>query len=101
MYWRPSPTQRPIFQSARYPRYISIQEAREVYEVCKTIRKIDDRMATYEMFGMDGKHVEQYLNVVENLNDMLRRTEEFERFRKAKHIQIGPFHIFIHFDWWS
>lgn len=96
---RPTPNPRSVFQSKQFPRYVSVQEAREVHDICKRIMNHENRMATYEMFGMDGKHVEQYIDVVENLDTSWEKTEQFEKFLKSKYIRIGPFHFFIHIDW--
>jgi hypothetical protein len=97
MFSKPTPPQRAIFQSSRFSRYISIQDARDVYDTVKKIKKREDRMATYELFGMDGENVEKYLDTVENLTEMWERSEQLEKFLKSKYIRIGPFHIFIHF----
>ena len=88
---------KPIFQSRRFPRYVSIQEARDAYETCRRIHDREDRMSTYEVFGVDGETVEKYLHTVEAMSASLDNTERYEQFLRCKYIRIGPFHIFIDF----
>ncbi len=100
MFSRPSPPNtRPIFQSARCNHFISLQDARDVYEICKRIPNRKDRMHTYETFGMDGENVERYLHTVQHLNETWETSKQYDKFAKSKYIRIGPFHIYIHFDW--
>lgn len=64
----PSPSwNKQIFQMYPSRGHITIQDARDVYELCSTIVDPKAKDAVYQMHGMDGEAVEKYLHVVERL----------------------------------
>lgn len=46
---------------------VSVQEAREIYDLCSTFTDEKSKEAMYLMNGMDGRAVDKYLHVVERL----------------------------------
>jgi len=64
----PSPSwNKPVFQSYPARGYVTVQDARDVYDLCSTITNPKAKEAVYLMHGMDGEAVEKYLHVVERL----------------------------------
>jgi hypothetical protein len=65
--FRPSPQNKPIFQVYPPRGQVTIQDARDVYDICKYISNPVQKEAVYAMHGVDGEAVEKYLKTVESL----------------------------------
>lgn len=78
--------------------HVSIQDAREVYELCKSVSNLKSRDAIYAMHGMDGYAVDKYLHTVEKLEHLYTYTRKhvLPEYEKPAHkellsFQLGPF----------
>lgn len=74
---------------------VSVEDARETYEMCRSIDDEKQKEACYAMFGIDGKNVEKYLTVVEDMEMSYRRMLDEEEKKRSTRFELGPFVIHI------
>lgn len=98
---------KPVFQSYPARGYITIQDVRDIHDICCTIPDVKNRNIVYEMNGMDGYTVVKYIDAVERMylsyhmpsytkSKKEKTVEKFERRDNNKEYSI--FHkIFILF----
>lgn len=73
---------------------ISIAEARDAYNCCKTsYDPLNYVNPSYMIFSVDGEMVEKYIDTVEFMESMYVRTKLATE--QPKKIRIGPFTIYI------
>lgn len=73
---------------------ISIAEARDAYDVCRSIVHHGDySSSSYNIFRVDGEMVERYINIVEDLENMYIKTKI--RTEPAKIFRLGPFKFYF------
>lgn len=67
----PRQHRKPVFQQYPPRGYISLDEARDAYELCQTIKDPRQREAAYLAMGLDPEHTDMYVPVVLHLEHML------------------------------
>lgn len=73
---------------------VSISQARDAYEVCRTpYDPLNYINPSYEVFGVDGKMVEKYIDIVQNMEAAYVRSVIASD--PGIKLTIGPFTIFI------
>ena len=96
----PSSGNKPIFQMYPARGHVSIQDARDVFNLCMTVSDLKSRDAIYAMHGMDGEAVDKYLLTVEMLENMYSYVYKSPVLKIKKPVQkelfsfrVGPFTI--------
>lgn len=84
---------RSIFQIKSGPK-VSLSNAREAYNTCSHLTG-ESKRSCYECFGVDGDRVENYLIVVETLEDLYADKKK-KKFEELWRTFYAIFALFIH-----
>lgn len=70
---------RPLFES--YPKRgdVTLNDAKDIYEICRYVKDPAQRLECYAMWGLDGHNVEKYLRQVESFEKCLEYAKQEEQ----------------------
>lgn len=86
---------KPIFESFPSRGPVSLQEAREIYEICKYVKDPKQRVECYAIWGLDGQNVEKYMSTVDCFEKSLQKTKEEEQMRRAYRFALFGWVIYL------
>jgi len=70
---------RPLFQSFPMRGEVTLDDAKDIYEICRYVKDPAQKIECYAMWGLDGHNVEKYLKQVENFEKCFEYAKQQEQ----------------------
>lgn len=95
-YAKSSPRQQPtIFQMDPPCGTVTLEDVDAIYPIAQAMNNREQRYACYSIYGIDMEKVEKYYHIVQRMQHQYNLQKQREAKRRAFHIKIGKFHIWI------